>query len=187
VPPLMRGVSHVEALRGELLHAADPATRKHHSLSLHLRLTGKSGCEAVYADTIVVLKRACKDFGKDPAGSPRGPMAAFGRRIWLPQWRKVAGQRPSARVKGCPTPARAKRLAAAGSELRAGVGQASREETAGHTAVAGLMLNSYGDLSVGSGAGNGDAGDEPMRSVDKASISAAKRCAVDGVGERGTA
>ena len=90
-------------------------------------------------------------------------------------------------VKGCPTAARAKRLATAGSELRAGVGQASREETAGHTAVAGLMLNSYGDLSVGSGAGNGDAGDEPIRSVDKASISAAKRCAVDGVGERGTA
>lgn len=40
-------------------------------------------------------------------------------------------------VKGCPTPARAKRLATAGSELRAGVGQASREETAGHTAVVG--------------------------------------------------
>jgi hypothetical protein len=53
--------------------------------------------------------------------------------------------------------------------------------------VAGLMLNSYGDLRVGGGAGNGDAGDEPMRSVDKASISAAKRCAVDVVGERGTA
>ena len=71
--------------------------------------------------------------------------------------------------------------------MRAGVGQASREETAGHTSVAGLMLNSYGDLRVGGGAGNGDAGDEPMRSVDKASISAAKRCAVDVVGERGTA
>ena len=42
-----------------------------------------------------------------------------------------------ASVKGCSTPARAKRLAAAGSELRAGVGQASREETAGHTAVVG--------------------------------------------------
>jgi len=50
-----------------------------------------------------------------------------------------------------------------------------------------LMLNSYGDLSVASSAGNGDAGDEPMRSVDKASISAAKRCAVDAVGGRGTA
>lgn len=61
------------------------------------------------------------------------------------------------------------------------------EETAGHTAVAGLMLNSYGDLSIGSGAGNRDAGDEPIRSVDKASISAAKHCAVDVVGERGTA
>src|SRR5215510_165799 len=94
---------------------------------------------------------------------------------------------PAAAVKGCPTPARAKRLATAGSELRAGVGQASREETAGHTAVAGLMLNSYGDLSLGSSAGNGEAGDEPIRSVDKASISAAKRCAVDGGGERGTA
>ena len=49
------------------------------------------------------------------------------------------------------------------------------------------MLNSYGDLSVASSAGNGDAGDEPMRTVDKASISAAKRCAVDAVGGRGTA
>ena len=53
--------------------------------------------------------------------------------------------------------------------------------------VAGLMLDGYGDLSLDSGAGNGDAGDEPMRSVDKASISAAKRCAVDAVGERQTA
>ena len=78
-------------------------------------------------------------------------------------------------------------MGTAGSELRAGVGQASREETAGHTAVAELMLNSYGDLSVGSRAVNGDAGDEPISSVDKASLSAAKRCAADGVGERGTA
>src|SRR5262249_19926851 len=71
-------------------------------------------------------------------------------------------------VKGCPTPARAKRLGTAGSELRAGVGQASREETAGHTAVAELMLSSYGDLSVGSRAVDGDAGDEPISSVDSA-------------------
>ena len=90
-------------------------------------------------------------------------------------------------VKGCPTPARTKRLTAADAGLRAGVGQASREETAGHTAVAGLMLNGYGDLSGGSNAGNGDACDEPINSVDKASISAAKHCAVDGIGERGTA
>src|SRR5689334_3657155 len=51
--------------------------------------------------------------------------------------RPLRWRRPAATVKGCPTPARAKRLATAGSELRAGVGQASREETAGHTAVVG--------------------------------------------------
>ena len=78
-------------------------------------------------------------------------------------------------VKGCPTPARTKRLIAAEPELRAGVGQASREETAGHTAVVKLILNSYGDLSLGSSAVNGDAGDEPMSSVDKESASAGQR------------
>jgi hypothetical protein len=43
--------------------------------------------------------------------------------------------RMSASVKGCPTPARAKRLARAEGSLRAGVGQASREETARCAAV----------------------------------------------------
>ena len=71
-------------------------------------------------------------------------------------------------VKGCPTPARAKRLTTAEAGPRAGVGQASREETAGHTAVVGHRLDDYGDLSVFTGATDGDVGDESSSSIDEA-------------------
>jgi hypothetical protein len=63
-------------------------------------------------------------------------------------------------VKGCPTSARAKGMAAAECDVRAGVGQASREETAGHTAVVGTGGDDYGDLSVSAGASDGDVGDQ---------------------------
>ena len=53
-----------------------------------------------------------------------------------------------------------------------------REETAGHTAVVDARLDGYGNLRVGTGIGEGDAGDKPMSSVDEASTLAPKRCAV---------
>ena len=49
-----------------------------------------------------------------------------------------------ASVKGCRTPARAHGKASIFIGLRAGVGQASREETAGHAAVA-ISRAVYGD------------------------------------------
>ena len=54
-------------------------------------------------------------------------------------------------VKGCRTPARARGKASIGTSFRAGVGQASREETAAHATVVVEGRGRYGDWRCAAG------------------------------------
>jgi putative transposase len=81
-------------------------------------------------------------YAKCPFAGPAAVLANLSRythRVAISNRRLVASchWHGAVVVKGCPTPARTKRLTAAQRGLRAGVGQASREETAGRTAVVG--------------------------------------------------
>jgi len=62
---------------------------------------------------------------------------------------KSCRSRPSARVKGCPTPAGVRWGVQARWGLGAGVGQASREETAGTCWYRSAESRIYGDLDDG--------------------------------------